>query len=135
MRTLTDEERAVLNYKVAIDEQDPVTKKWTWRDGADDWWIAAQAHPDPEAALAAKVARWKPEYEAEKAKPDYKTRAQRETAYLAAPPAVPLTAAQRATAEKVMPADQVEAWAAGKVQRGGTKSLKDAIANIEKVRD
>ena len=45
------------------------------------WWAHAQAAPniaDPAAALAAKVALWRPEYKAALALGNYKTRAQRE---------------------------------------------------------
>ena len=43
------------------------------------WWAHAQAaHPTPEAALAAKLARHKRAYETRKGAGNYKTRAQRE---------------------------------------------------------
>ena len=71
-RTLTDNERCVLAHVVV----DP-----------DGWWEHATNWPkiDEEAALAAKVARWKPSYDGECHQPDYKTRAvkQADTAYRA----------------------------------------------------
>ena len=65
-RVLTDHERCVLAHVVV----DP-----------DEWWEHATrwAKIDEEAALAAKVARWKPGYDGECHQPDYKTRAVRET--------------------------------------------------------
>ena len=61
-RTLTHNERCVLSHAVV----DP-----------DEWWEHATNWPkiDEEAALAAKVARWKPDYDGECHQPDYKTRA------------------------------------------------------------
>lgn len=61
-RALTDNERCVLAHVVV----DP-----------DGWWEHATNWPkiDEEAALAAKVARWKPSYDGECHQPDYKTRA------------------------------------------------------------
>ena len=51
-RPLTDMEKAVLNHKV---------------ESAEAWWAHVCAmpamFPDPEAVLASKVARWRPEYE------------------------------------------------------------------------
>lgn len=66
MRDLTADESAILAHIVL----DPL-----------DWWTRAQAHPDPEGALAQKVARWRPVYDADKAAKGalYKTRAERET--------------------------------------------------------
>ena len=65
-RALTENERCVLSHVVV----DP-----------DEWWEHATnwAKIDEEAALAAKVARWKPGYDEECHQPDYKTRAGRET--------------------------------------------------------
>ena len=64
-RALTENERCVLSHVVV----DP-----------DEWWEHATNWPkiDEEAALAAKVARWKPSYDGECHQPDYKTRAVRE---------------------------------------------------------
>ena len=64
-RALTDNERCVLAHMVV----DP-----------DEWWEHATNWPkiDEEAALAAKVARWKPSYDGECHQPDYKTRAVRQ---------------------------------------------------------
>ena len=64
-RTLTHNERCVLSHVVV----DP-----------DEWWEHATNWPkiDEEAALAAKVARWKPSYDGECHQPDYKTRAVRQ---------------------------------------------------------
>ena len=61
-RTLTHNERCVLSHVVV----DP-----------DEWWEHATnwSKIDEEAALAAKVARWKPDYDGECHQPDYKTRA------------------------------------------------------------
>lgn len=69
-RSLTDDERAVLAHVVL----DP-----------DEWWEHANTAPNipkPEAALAAKVAAWRPVYAAALAKDgaNYKTRAQKEAA-------------------------------------------------------
>ena len=65
MRTLTDNERAVLAHMVV----DP-----------DAWWVHANAVEkiDHEAALAAKVKRWQGAYDVEKVVPGYATRKQRE---------------------------------------------------------
>ena len=64
-RALTDNERCVLAHMVV----DP-----------DGWWEHATNWPkiDEEAALAAKVARWKPSYDGDCHQPDYKTRAVKE---------------------------------------------------------
>ena len=64
-RTLTHNERCVLSHVVV----DP-----------DEWWEHATnwSKIDEEAALAAKVARWKPDYDGECHQPDYKTRAVKE---------------------------------------------------------
>ena len=64
-RALTENERCVLSHVVV----DP-----------DEWWEHATNWPkiDEEAALAAKVARWKPSYDGECHNPDYKTRAVRQ---------------------------------------------------------
>ena len=64
-RALTDNERCVLAHMVV----DP-----------DAWWEHATNWPkiDQEAALAAKVERWKPSYDGECHNPDYKTRAVRQ---------------------------------------------------------
>lgn len=65
---MTNEEKAVLAHAVI----DP-----------EAWYAHAVASFGEEVAkrhLAAKVARWKPEYEAESVKPGYKTRAERESA-------------------------------------------------------
>ena len=64
-RVLTYEERSVLAHVVA----DP-----------DQWWTHASEMPnivDAEAAIAAKVSRWKADYEAAVAQPGYMTRAER----------------------------------------------------------
>ena len=65
VRALTENERCVLAHVVV----DP-----------DEWWEHATNWPkiDQEAALAAKVARWKPSYDGECHQPDYKTRAVKE---------------------------------------------------------
>ena len=64
-RALTENERCVLSHVVV----DP-----------DEWWEHATNWPkiDEEAALAAKVARWKPSYDGECHQPDYKIRAVRQ---------------------------------------------------------
>ena len=65
MRALTRAEKDVLAYVVA----DP-----------DGWWTHCQTgyKGNPELALAAKLARWKPHYDTAIAEPEYKTRAVRE---------------------------------------------------------
>ena len=65
IRELTADEKTILAHIVV----DPV-----------DWWTKAQAHPDPESALAQKIARWRPVYDADKSAKGarYKTRAARD---------------------------------------------------------
>ncbi len=73
MRTLTPDEQVVLAHVVA----DPAA-----------WWAHCQTNydGDPGEALAAKVAKNQPSYDAEKDLPGYKNRAERD----APPPAPPL---------------------------------------------
>lgn len=60
---MTNEQRAVLAHVVV----DP-----------DAWYAHALTQEDGEAKFLAKVARWEPEYLAQKDLPGYQTRAQRE---------------------------------------------------------
>lgn len=64
-RNLTDDERAVLAHVVV----DPA-----------GWWAHCQANlkGDPEAALAAKLARWRPAAEQARASPGYMSRLERD---------------------------------------------------------
>ena len=64
-RALTENERCVLAHVVVAPD--------AWWEHATNW-----AKIDEEAALAAKVARWKPGYDEECHNPDYKTRAVRQ---------------------------------------------------------
>lgn len=80
VRVLTSRERAILNHMVAHQVQDETTKELRMVDGADKWWNDAQAHGvvRAEEALAAKVARHAPSYDASVKVGGHKSRADRE---------------------------------------------------------
>tara|TARA_Y100000310_G_scaffold91161_1_gene88454 strand:- start:1741 stop:2307 length:567 start_codon:yes stop_codon:yes gene_type:complete len=61
---------------------------------------------------------------------DYKTRKERRDEDRALAKPVDLTVAQRRSLEKVIPADQVDGWAAAKVKYSGQAALEEAITNI-----
>ena len=71
-RELTEEEENVLGYIVV----DPA-----------DWWVHCEENfkGDPEKALASKIAKWKPDYDAAVAAGNYKNRAERD-AEISGPP-------------------------------------------------
>ncbi len=96
---LTNEERETLAHVVL----DP------------DAWVAHALEHGGEAAVTAKIERWRPVYESEKAKPDYKNRSQRDAE----------------EAEKMKPTpEQIATAAAEKLIR--VKMREQAIAELIK---
>lgn len=79
-RALTQDERAVLLS--ALNPDLAGVWKCDAADIADRWWAHAQSVEklDAEAALAAKIKRWRPAYEAAIEAGNYQTRAEREAA-------------------------------------------------------